>query len=202
MKAVKINLAGRVRYLAFTGEAMFQMRDKFGGTSQLLEDMKADTREGFSIACEAAAILAEQGELVRRNFGYDPERMPTTAEIAATSAPSEIVALKLAIPAAISLGYGREVEPENDEVDLGLAELNTQKKRGNADRIPPGGHSGGLITERRPPHASRGSGRPFRALPPGPGGAEENGTGGRITPEGRPPPAENHLRNFNLTVAP
>lgn len=128
MKSVKINLAGRVRYLAFTGEAMFQMRDKFGGTSQLLEDMKADTREGFSIACEAAAILAEQGELVRRNFGYDPEPIPTTAEIAATSAPSEIVALKLAIPAAISLGYGREVEPENDEVDLGLAELNTQKK--------------------------------------------------------------------------
>ena len=47
MKAVKINLAGRVRYLAFTGEAMFQMRDKLGGTSQLLDNMKADTREGF-----------------------------------------------------------------------------------------------------------------------------------------------------------
>ena len=128
MKAVKINLAGRVRYLAFTGEAMFQMRDKFGGTSQLLDNMKADTREGFSIACEAAALLAEQGELVRRNFGYDPEPILDASTIAATAAPNEIVALKLAIPAAISLGYGREVEPENDEVDLGLAELNTQKK--------------------------------------------------------------------------
>ena len=127
MKAVKINLAGRVRYLAFTGEAMFQMRDKFGGTSQLLDNMKADTREGFSIACEAAALLAEQGELVRRNFGYDPEPI-LDASTAATAAPSEIVALKLAIPAAISLGYGREVEPENDEVDLGLAELDAQKK--------------------------------------------------------------------------
>ena len=128
MKAVKINLAGRVRYLAFTGEAMFQMRDKFGGTSQLLDNMKADTREGFSIACEAAALLAEQGELVRRNFGYDPEPILDASTIAATAAPNEIVAIKLAIPAAISLGYGREVEPENDEVDLGLAELNTQKK--------------------------------------------------------------------------
>lgn len=107
---------------------MFQMRDKFGGTSQLLDNMKADTREGFSIACEAAALLAEQGELVRRNFGYDPEPILDASTIAATAAPSEIVALKLAIPAAISLGYGREVEPENDEVDLGLAELNTQKK--------------------------------------------------------------------------
>lgn len=128
MKAVKINLAGRVRYLAFTGEAMFQMRDKFGGTTKLLEDMKADTREGFSIACGAAAILAEQGELARRHLGYDPEPMVDAETISTTAAPSEIVALKLAIPAAISLGYGREVEPENDEVDLGLAELNTQKK--------------------------------------------------------------------------
>lgn len=128
MKAVKIDLAGRTRYLAFTGEAMFQLRDKFGGTSQLLESMKADTREGFSIACEAAALLAEQGELVRRNFGYDPEPMLEAATIKETTDPNDIVALKLAIPAAISLGYGREVKPENDEVDLGLAELETQKK--------------------------------------------------------------------------
>ena len=190
MKAVKINLAGRVRYLAFTGEAMFQMRDKFGGTSQLLDNMKADTREGFSIACEAAALLAEQGELVRRNFGYDPEPILDASTIAATAAPNEIVALKLAIPAAISLGYGREVEPENDEADLGLAELNTQKKRSNAGGVPPGRDSGGPIAERRPPHAARGSGGPVRAIPPGPGGAEKDGTGGRITPEGRTPPAE------------
>lgn len=128
MKAVKMDLAGRVRYLAFTGEAMFQMRERFGGTSQLLDDMKADTREGFFIACEAAALLAEQGELVRRGLGYDPEPMTDAGTIAATMAPSEIAALKVAIPAAISLGYGREIEPENDEVDLGLAELNTQKK--------------------------------------------------------------------------
>ena len=128
MKAVKIDLAGRTRYLAFTGEAMFQIRDKFGGTTKLLEDMKADTREGFSIACEAAAILAEQGELVRRQFGYDSEPILDAATISATAAPSEIVALKLSIPAAISLGYGREIEPENDEVDLGLVELNGQKK--------------------------------------------------------------------------
>ena len=125
MKAVKINLAGRVRYLAFTGEAMFQMRDKFGGTSKLLEDMKADTREGFSIACEAAALLAEQGELVRRNFGYDPEPILDAATIAATAAPSEIVSLKLAIPAAISLGYGREHAPANLAVGLRPSEPNT-----------------------------------------------------------------------------
>ena len=128
MKVVKIALAGRTRYLAFTGEAMFQIQEIFGGSGELIDAIKDNTREGFSIACTAAAILAEQGELVRRHFGYDPEPILDAETIAATAAPSEIVALKLSIPAAISLGYGREVEPENDEVDLGLAELNAQKK--------------------------------------------------------------------------
>ena len=53
----------------------------------------------------------------------------TDAEaIAATMAPSEIAAIKVAIPSALTLGYGREIEGDVDEVDLGLAELNTQKK--------------------------------------------------------------------------
>lgn len=126
MKAVKINLAGRVRYLAFTVEAMFQIQEVFGGSGEMIEAIKGDTREGFSAACKAAAILAEQGELVRRGLGYDPEPMTDAETIAATMAPSEIAALKVAIPSALTLGYGREIEADADEVDLGLAELNTQ----------------------------------------------------------------------------
>ena len=128
MKAVKISLAGRTRYLAFTVEAMFQIQETFGGPGELIEAVRDNTREGFSAACKAAAILAEQGELVRRGLGYDPEPMTDADTIAATMAPSEIAVLKLAIPAALSLGYGREIEPDSDEVDLGLAELNEQKK--------------------------------------------------------------------------
>jgi len=129
MKAVKINLAGRTRYLAFTVEAMFQIQEIFGGSGELIDAIKDNTREGFTAACKAAAILAEQGELVRRGLGYDPEPMTDTGAIAATMAPSEIAALKVAIPAALTLGYGREVEPDADEVDLGLAELNNQKNK-------------------------------------------------------------------------
>lgn len=128
MKAVKIDLAGRTRHLAFTVEAMFQIQEIFGGPGELIDAIRENTRESFEAACKAAAILVEQGELVRRGLGYDPEPITDAGTIASTMAPSEIVALKMAIPAAISLGYGREVEPENDEVDLGLAELNSQKK--------------------------------------------------------------------------
>lgn len=127
MKAVKITLGGRERYLAFTGEAMFRLRDDYGGATALLETMKEDTRESFRAACGAAAILAEQGELSRRAMGYTPEPIIDAATIEATTAPEGIAALKLAIPAAISLGYGREIAPESNEVDLGLAELNQKK---------------------------------------------------------------------------
>jgi len=128
MKAVKLALAGRERYLCFTVEAMFQVQEQFGGSGELLDALKAGGREGFSAACRAAAILAEQGELARRALGYDPEPIVDAGAIASAMSPSEVTALMLAIPAAISLGYGREVEEENDEVDLGLAELNAQKK--------------------------------------------------------------------------
>lgn len=128
MKAVKLTLAGRERYLTFTVEAMFQIQEQFGGPTELIEAVQDGGRCGFAAACKAAAILAEQGELARRSLGYDPEPIADEAAIAASLSPGEIAALKLAIPAAMSLGFGREVEPEDDEVDLGLAELNAQKK--------------------------------------------------------------------------
>ncbi len=128
MKAVRMTLAGRERHLCFTVEAMFQLQDLYGGTGELLELLQGNSRESFAAACKAAEVLAEQGELVRRSLGYNPAPMASAEDIASTTAPSDLARLKLALPAAISLGYGREVEPENDEVDLGLAELNEQKK--------------------------------------------------------------------------
>lgn len=130
MKAVKIRLAGRECHLAFTVEAMFQIEEQFGGASELLETMEKGGREGVSAACRAAAILAEQGELARRSLGYDPQPMTDTGAIASTLAPSGASELTMAVVAAVSLGFGREVEEENGEVDLGLAELNAQKKTG------------------------------------------------------------------------
>ena len=81
MKAVKITLAGRERYLAYTVEAMFQIQEQFGGPSELIEATQNDGREGCMTACRAAAILAEQGELARRNLGYDPEPMTNEVDI-------------------------------------------------------------------------------------------------------------------------
>ena len=128
MKAVRIDLAGRERHLAFTVDAMFILEERFGGVQELIDAVSANSREGFQAACQAASILAEQGELARRHMGYDGVPLASAEEIAATTAPSGITALKLAITSAISLGFGREIDPDSDEVDIGRAELNEQKK--------------------------------------------------------------------------
>jgi hypothetical protein len=128
MKAVKYTLAGATYFLALDGEAMFQIRDEYGSSTRLLEALEPDTREAFETACAAATILAERGELIRRRLGYEPGKIPERDDFALLVQPFEIVSLKNAIIRAISLGYGREIEPPGgDEYDEGLAEL-TQKK--------------------------------------------------------------------------
>ena len=117
MKAAKITVAGTTYFLVMDGEAMFTIRDIYGGTRLMLEKMEQDTREGFLETCNAAAILAERGELVRRRLGYEPGRIPERDDFALLTQPYEIVPLKRAIANAIKLGYGREITaPGDDEV--------------------------------------------------------------------------------------
>lgn len=130
MKAAKITVAGTTYFLVMDGEAMFTIRDIYGGTRLMLEKMEQDTREGFLETCNAAAILAERGELVRRRLGYEPGRIPGRDDFALLTQPYEIVPLKRAIANAIKLGYGREITaPGDDEVDEGLEELNQKKNK-------------------------------------------------------------------------
>ena len=80
--------------------------------------------------CEAAAILAEQGELVRRQFGYTAGEIPDAQTFALLVEPYRLGALKNAVIRAITIGYGREITaPGDDEYDEGLAELHQKKTR-------------------------------------------------------------------------
>ena len=130
MKAAKVTVAGAAYYLVFDGEAMFTLRDIYGGTQLALEAIEPDTREGFAATCTIAAALAERGELLRRRLGYAPGTIPEKDDFLLAVRPFEIVTLKRAIMTAIELGYGREVtSPGGDEIDEGLAELNQKKTR-------------------------------------------------------------------------
>ena len=129
MKTAKVTLADATYYLAFDGEAMFMLRDIYGGTQLALEAIEPDTREGFAATCAIAALLAERGELLRRRLGYDSGAIPEKDDFLLAVRPFEIVELKRAIMTAIELGYGREVTTPGDEIDEGLAELNQKKNK-------------------------------------------------------------------------
>lgn len=101
MKAAKMTVAGVTYYLVFDGEAMFMLRDIYGGTQLALEAIEPDTREGFAATCAIAALLAERGELLRRRLGYDSGAIPEKDDFLLAVRPFEIVELKRAIMTAM-----------------------------------------------------------------------------------------------------
>ena len=122
MKSIKINLAGRDYYLALTAEARFTLNDLCGEKS-ILELTQPDTRESADYLCKAVAVLTEQGELARRYMGYDKSNYLPAETINAILTPKDMLDLKADLAHAIMLGYGREIEAGEKEVDLVLQEL-------------------------------------------------------------------------------
>ena len=127
MKSVKTTLGGREYYLLFNGEAMFRLQDLYG-EKPIFEVLAPNDRAAFGELCKVLAILAEQGELARRQLGYDKGPMLTEEQARALITPAEILALKLEVFKAVALGYGREVEDTSGAVDLVLAELEKKEE--------------------------------------------------------------------------
>lgn len=128
MKAIKLTLGGQDYYLAFNGAAMFAFEDAFGGSGAYFEKSSGMSREAFGAICEAAAILAEQGELVRRAMGYDKGPIPSKDLLMACIMPADMLRLRQAVLNAIVAGYGRQVEGQED-TDMGLVELEQKKTK-------------------------------------------------------------------------
>lgn len=124
----KIILNGKEYPLLFNGTAMFAVKDVFG-EDNVITAIKDNTPDAFASACKAAAILAEQGELLRRWEGYEPQEILTEKELLLTITPLGIVPLKNAVIEAVAAGYRRDIADENEEIDLGLEELNKKKDR-------------------------------------------------------------------------
>jgi len=128
MKVTIQKVSKHTLYLAFDGEAMFIVDEKYGSVKNLMEKLLQTDRESLTTTCEVAAMFAERGELARRYYGYDPSKIIEADDIKRTIQPAQIVELKDSVIKAIELGFGREIENEEKEVDLGLLELNEQKK--------------------------------------------------------------------------
>lgn len=123
---ITAEINGEERLLNYSIEVMFKVNDKFGGVNNALDAIEKDTRECVENVLWLLTELANDGELCRRSAGYDHKQMLSPEDISMRMSPLEYLLLKEKVIQAIFAGYGKETENE-EEVDLGLAELNEKK---------------------------------------------------------------------------
>lgn len=117
---------GKERPLNYSVEIMFKVNEKFGGVNQALDVINSETKEGLDSLRWLAIELANDGELCRREKGLDHLPFLTPKDLSARMSPISYILLRGRVMDAIRAGYKRETENE-DEIDLGLAELNEKK---------------------------------------------------------------------------
>lgn len=126
-KTVSAMFGGKEYLLAYNAWAMFQIQD-LSPEKGVMEVLAAQGREGFSLFCKAAALMSEAAEGIGRYEGREAQETLKSEQVMNLARPVDILELRRAMLEAIARGYGREVNEEAEEVDLGLAEL--QKKTG------------------------------------------------------------------------
>lgn len=129
-KMVTAVIKGKERMLNYSVEVMFNMVEKFGEINRALDIIGSDGKDSFYAVQWFAVQLVNDAELCRRGEGYDKLPMISEDDISPRMRPVDFSELRDAVVEAITLGYQREIEPgEEEEVDLGLAELNEKKAR-------------------------------------------------------------------------
>lgn len=124
---------GRDTYpFTYNGAAMFVSRERYGpGVLNLLRE---DTAAGILCLRDMAIIMAEQGELLRRYQGHTPEKCMPRRVIEGIKPGLELLQLRAAVLEQIVSDSKRQVAMENEDVDLGLLEL--QEKNGGGTTLP------------------------------------------------------------------
>lgn len=126
-RTVTVSINGQERTLNYSIEIMFEMAEKYGNINKALEAMAKDNKEGFEAVRWFALKMANDGELLRRDQGFDKTPLLTEKDVSSRMHPLEYSSLRDAVIDAIVLGYQRDFKPESEEIDLGLMELNAKK---------------------------------------------------------------------------
>ncbi|OUP49667.1 hypothetical protein B5F17_14310 [Butyricicoccus pullicaecorum] len=136
MRSVTTEWQGKTYHLLYNGRAMFAARDALGD-QDIIAALTQPGAAGMQATVQAFCILAEQGELVRRMDGHARGSIPDADDVAARIMPDELIELQQAVVNAVMRGYHRD-QPE-EEIDLGLAELQ-KKKRNNRGAVSAHGY--------------------------------------------------------------
>ena len=129
MRVVDFEHNGQVWHLYLNGAVLCEIYDNYGADKSALDPIHGEGREAFNATCWYLTRLAAQGELLRRWQGEEKGPLPVENAFRLLLSPQDVMRAKAAITRAVAAGFGREIEEEKKEVDLGLLELE-QKKTG------------------------------------------------------------------------
>ena len=126
---IEFEFNGQTYYLLMNAAALFDCYDKFG--NDILDSIMGTSRRSFNSMVWVLAKLSQQGELLRRYQGEDHSKAINIEDATRTMSPVDAGRARKAILEAYKAGFAREVEKENEEVDLGLIELQKKTESGS-----------------------------------------------------------------------
>lgn len=125
---IGVTIRDNTYYPLFNNRAYFRLQDDF--PEDVIDTISDDTsRTGFKLALEVFSMLCEEGNAVRKRYGYEPGAVLNMEDAEYDLMPMDIVKLKNAIYATIAAGYGQELsKDETEETDVWLVELEKKTK--------------------------------------------------------------------------
>lgn len=139
MKTVEFTLNGKEYSLLWNATAMFAAWDQFGDKGDLMEHFAGADSESWNNTVWMIVKLAQQGEAWRRYSGEEAKPMLTVEDVQRTAGPMDALRMRSAIREAYYKGFEREAPDKEEEIDLGLLEL--QKKTESGSPEPSGSAS-------------------------------------------------------------
>ena len=120
MQTVKFEFNERPYCLCFNGAALFAVQEKYGDGFNAGAILAGTGTDGFSSLCWLLAELAEQGELVRRYLGYDPQDIPTPEYFEASLGPLDTLRAKKAVLDALALPARLKISAASTSTSLSI----------------------------------------------------------------------------------
>ena len=132
MKYTEHEFNGVNRRLSFTAGALFRLYEKYGYTSNIVNDLKLmeNSSEGWNNTCWLYALCAEQGNLQLKALYMEPQPLITYEQLRTQAAPVDVPYIKNAVLKALEMGFKRDKAANPDEeVDLVLQEIEEAEKK-------------------------------------------------------------------------
>ncbi|MCD8322385.1 MAG: hypothetical protein LUC89_05815 [Oscillospiraceae bacterium] len=114
-------IGGVMYYPLFNNNAMFRLQEE-PFPDDVMEKLNENTKAGFKLAFDVFRVLCEEGNAIRARYGYEKGPLPDWEAFQQEFVPADLVKMKNALFAAISMGYTREI-PSLEDVDLTLLEI-------------------------------------------------------------------------------